>query len=121
MLQAVEAAKHVADQIVDVFDSYRQSHQVLWHFQLGALDRRVGHLRLRGEGTAGKFLFTTVAESLAAVIVVNATGLADINWVGVLSIAGAAGLASLLTSIGNADFVAGEPAVVIEYTPEHSA
>jgi len=121
VLQAVETAKHVADQIVDVFDSYRQSHQVLWHFQLRALDRRVGHLRLRGEGTAGKSLFTTVAESLAAVIVVNATGLADINWVGVLSIAGAAGLASLLTSIGNADFVAGEPAVVIEYTPEHSA
>lgn len=63
----------------------------------------------------------TIAQSIAAVIVVNTTGLADIDWVGVLSIAGAAGLASVLTSIGSADFVAGEPAVILEYTPEHRA
>jgi hypothetical protein len=57
----------------------------------------------------------TVAQSLAAVIVVNTTGLADIDWLGVLSIAGAAGLASVLTSIGNADFVAGAT------DPKHAA
>ena len=49
----------------------------------------------------------TVAQSTAAVIAVGTTGLFDVEWPVVASIAGAAGLASILTSIGNADFVAG--------------
>lgn len=57
----------------------------------------------------------TVAQSFAAVLAVSVTGLLDVNWVSAISIAGAAGLASLLTSIGNADFVAGtvEPSVTV--------
>ena len=37
------------------------------------------------------------------------TGLLTVDWAAALSVAGAAGLASLLTSIGSADFVAGTP------------
>lgn len=49
----------------------------------------------------------TAAQSLAAVFVVGTTSLLDVDWTVSLSVAGAAALASLLTSIGNADFVAG--------------
>jgi hypothetical protein len=49
----------------------------------------------------------TFAQTLAAVFVVGTTGLLDVDWQASLSVAGAAALASLLTSIGNADFVAG--------------
>lgn len=55
----------------------------------------------------------TVAQSLVAVLGVAGTGLLTVDWVAVLSVAGAAGLASLLTSIGSAEHVAGhqpEPA-----------
>lgn len=55
----------------------------------------------------------TFAQSLVAVIAVGTTGLFEIEWVSALSIAGAATLASVLTSIGNADFVAGVPEVVV--------
>ena len=68
-------------------------------FWLGALERSV----------------KTIAQTIAAVIAVGTTGLFDVNWQSVLSIAGAAGLASLLTSIGSADFVAGpRNAIVVE-------
>lgn len=56
----------------------------------------------------------TFAQTLAAVFVVGTTGLLDVNWVSVLSIAGAAALASVLTSIGSADFVAGPATAVVE-------
>ena len=49
----------------------------------------------------------TCAQSAVAFIVVGTTGLLALDWVTIGSVAGAAGLASLLTSIGNADFVAG--------------
>lgn len=49
----------------------------------------------------------TFAQTLAAVFVVGTTGILDVDWAPALSIAGAAALASILTSIGNADFVAG--------------
>lgn len=61
----------------------------------------------------------TIAQSLAAVIAVGSTGLLDVDWLSALSIAGAAGLASLLTSIASADFVAGPPTAAVEdYRPE---
>lgn len=51
----------------------------------------------------------TFAQVLAGYFVVGTTGLLSFDWVTALSIAGAATVASLLTSIGNADFVSGEP------------
>lgn len=52
-------------------------------------------------------LLKTVAQTLVGYVVVGTTGLLDVDWLTAASVAGAAGLASLLTSIGNADFVAG--------------
>ena len=49
----------------------------------------------------------TFAQTLAAYFVIGTTGLLDLDWVTALSVSGAAALASALTSIGNADFVAG--------------
>lgn len=51
----------------------------------------------------------TFAQTFVGFIVVGTTGLLDLDYVASLSVAGAAALASLLTSIGNADFVAGVP------------
>lgn len=72
---------------------------MIWtkQFWLGALERAI----------------KTVAQSLVAVLGVAGTGLLTVDWVAALSVAGAAGLASLLTSIGSAEHVAGpqpEPA-----------
>lgn len=53
----------------------------------------------------------TVAQTAVGFIVVGTTGLLDVDWVTIGSVAGAAGLASLLTSIGNADFTAGAPTI----------
>lgn len=49
----------------------------------------------------------TFAQTLAAYFVIGTTGLLDVDWLTALSVAGAAAVASLLTSVGNADFVAG--------------
>lgn len=57
----------------------------------------------------------TIAQSLVAVLGVAGTGLLTVDWVAALSVAGAAGLASLLTSIGSAEHVAGAA------QPEHAA
>lgn len=58
----------------------------------------------------------TFAQTLAAVFIVGTTGILEVDWIPALSVAGAAALASLLTSIGNADFVAGaQPAIVEPY------
>lgn len=57
----------------------------------------------------------TGAQTLAAYFVIGTTGVLDFAWLPALSITGAAIVASLLTSIGNADFVAGAPK-----TGEHS-
>lgn len=52
----------------------------------------------------------TAAQTLAAYFVIGTTGLLEFDWATSLSISGAAAVASLLTSIGNADFTAGESA-----------
>jgi hypothetical protein len=49
----------------------------------------------------------TFAQAAVAFIAVGTTGILDLDYGTVASVAGAAALASLLTSIGNADFVAG--------------
>lgn len=66
---------------------------MLWtkQFWLGAAERAI----------------KTIAQSLVAVLGVAGTGLLTVDWVAALSVAGAAGLASLLTSIGSNNFVAG--------------
>lgn len=59
----------------------------------------------------------TFAQSLVAVLGVAGTGLLTVDWVSTLSVAGAAALASLLTSIGSAEHVSGNQSE----RPEHSA
>jgi hypothetical protein len=49
----------------------------------------------------------TGAQTLAAYFIIGTTGVLDFAWIPALSITGAAVVASILTSIGNADFVAG--------------
>lgn len=52
----------------------------------------------------------TAAQVLVAYFTVGTTGILDVDWVTALSVSGAAAVASLLTSLGNADFVAGRQA-----------
>lgn len=49
----------------------------------------------------------TLAQSMAGLLAGNTIGLLDVDWVNILSISGLITLASVLTSIGNADFTAG--------------
>jgi hypothetical protein len=49
----------------------------------------------------------TIAQTAVAYFVIGTTGILEIDWVALGSVSAAAGIASLLTSIGNADFVAG--------------
>jgi len=51
----------------------------------------------------------TAAQTALGFFVVGTTGLLELDWVALASVSGAAAIASLLTSIGNADFVAGAP------------
>ena len=64
---------------------------------------------------AGERALKTFAQALVAVIGVGAVGLLDVDWLGALSAALLATVISLLTSIGNADFTAGQTPVVIEH------
>lgn len=50
----------------------------------------------------------TFAQTAVGFFVVGTTGLLELNWITLASVSGAAALASVLTSIGNADFVAGK-------------
>lgn len=50
----------------------------------------------------------TFAQALVGVIGVGAVGLLDVDWPGALSAAALATIISLLTSIGNAEFTAGD-------------
>lgn len=59
----------------------------------------------------------TFAQTAVAFFVIGTTGLLDLDFVTLVSVSGAALVASVLTSIGNADFVAGPPNAIVEYTP----
>lgn len=50
----------------------------------------------------------TLAQTLGGYIVVGVTGILTLDWIGALSVAGASALASVLTSIANPEFVAGD-------------
>ena len=50
----------------------------------------------------------TVAQSVVAVLGVAGIGILSVDWVQTMSVAAAAGLASLLTSIADSDRVAGK-------------
>ena len=50
----------------------------------------------------------TAAQTALAYIVIGTTGILDLDWVAVGSVVGAATLASVLTSLVSADFVAGK-------------
>jgi hypothetical protein len=66
----------------------------------------------------------TGAQTLAGYFIIGTTGVLDFDWAAALSVTAAAMIASLVTSIGNADFVAGPPEAIVElvaYDPEHSA
>lgn len=67
----------------------------------------------------------TFAQAFVAFIVVGETGLLDLDWATSASVAGAAVLASVLTSIGNADFVAGRksqsPRIVTSHNLDQGA
>lgn len=64
---------------------------------------------------AGERAVKTFAQALVAVIGVGAVGLLDVDWIGALSAALLATVISVLTSIGNADFTAGQTPVIIEH------
>ena len=64
---------------------------------------------------AGERALKTFAQALVAVIGVGAVGLLDVDWLGALSAATLATVVSLLTSIGNADFTAGQTPVIVEH------
>lgn len=56
---------------------------------------------------AGERAIKTFCQALLGVIGVGAVGILDVDWPAALSVAALATLASVLTSIGNADFTAG--------------
>jgi hypothetical protein len=58
--------------------------------------------------SAAERALKTVAQSVVAVLGVGAVGILSVDWVQTLSVAAAAGLASILTSIADADRVAGK-------------
>jgi len=59
----------------------------------------------------------TFAQSLAAGLVAGATGLLDVEWLTVLSVAGLVTLASVLTSLASAQFsVKGTASLLDEVT-----
>lgn len=58
--------------------------------------------------SAAERALKTVAQSIVAVLGVGAVGILSVDWVQTLSVAAAAGLASVLTSIADADRVAGK-------------
>ena len=58
--------------------------------------------------SAAERALKTVAQSVVAVMGVGAVGILSVDWVQTLSVAAAAGLASILTSIADADRVSGQ-------------
>jgi hypothetical protein len=62
----------------------------------------------------------TGAQTLAGYFVIGTTGVLDFDWVAALSVTAAAMVASLVTSIGNAEFVAGAPTVQAVTVVQHN-
>lgn len=58
----------------------------------------------------------TIAQAAVAFIAAGATGLFDIDWVGLVSVAGLAGLVSALTTIGSG-IATGGPSLAGERLP----
>lgn len=56
---------------------------------------------------AGERAIKTAAQTLLAVIGTGTLGILDVDWMQALSVTALATVASVLTSIGNADFTAG--------------
>lgn len=61
-----------------------------------------------------KTFFQSGAAATSVFVVSDITGIHEVNWLSVLSIAALATILSAATSIGNADFTAGEEHIVIE-------
>ena len=49
----------------------------------------------------------TFAQSVGGLIAADTLGIMDVDWVSVVNVAGLVTLASIFTSIGNADFTSG--------------
>ena len=60
----------------------------------------------------------TLAQTAAAMLVADGTGLLDTDWITVASVAGMAAIVSLLTSIGSAAATDGGPSLADEHLPE---
>lgn len=66
----------------------------------------------------------TLAQSLIAVIGTGTLGILDVDWLTALSVAGLATVLSVLTSVAQPEFVAGEAdatPVPADYEPQHRA
>jgi len=73
------------------------------------------------KGLAERAIKTFAQSFIAALgvlgIISGTSGLTQVPWVEALSIAGLSTLLSAITSIGNADFVAGKPPAILEVVP----
>lgn len=58
----------------------------------------------------------TAAQTLAGLIAATGLGILDVDWQQAFSVTALVTLASVLTSIGNSDFVAGPPNAKVEFT-----
>lgn len=67
---------------------------------------------------AGERAIKTAAQSLLAVLGVTGLGFGDVDWAASLSVAGVAALASILTSIVNPSFTAGDTGAGETYDPD---
>ena len=62
----------------------------------------------------------TVAQTAAAMLVAANVGLLHADWVSVASVAGMAGVVSLLTSVGSAEATDGSPSLATETLPRRA-
>ena len=62
----------------------------------------------------------TIAQTAAAMLVAANVGLLHADWVSVASVAGMAGVVSLLTSVGSAEATDGSPSLTTETLPRRA-
>jgi hypothetical protein len=67
-----------------------------------------------GERAIKTFFQAGVAAAVTAGIEAGVSGIDEVNWLRVLSVAALATVLSAATSVGNAEFVAGKAPVVVE-------